>query len=104
MTVVMTKRAQAQIDHQFAYSVKNYGTKVAGRTFARLHGFIFETLASHPKIGRKARNGDHRECWVPRTPFLIIYQAGEATDVLTVLAVFHYAQDRDDFDPDGDTE
>jgi hypothetical protein len=37
---------------------------------------------------------DLYEVVIPRTPFIAIYRIDESAEVLTIVALFHYAQDR----------
>lgn len=47
-----------------------------------------------PRLGVYRAERDLYEVVIPRTPFIAIYRINEAADVLTVMALFHYAQDR----------
>lgn len=38
------------------------------------------------------------ESWIARTPFVVIYRVDDEAEVITVLALFHHAQDRAEFD------
>ncbi|MGE0260714.1 MAG: type II toxin-antitoxin system RelE/ParE family toxin [Alphaproteobacteria bacterium] len=48
-------------------------------------------LTEFPEMGRAGRLPGTRELPVPSLPYLIVYEAGG--DVVTVLAVFHFARD-----------
>ncbi len=99
MKVVFTVNAREDIERRFAYSVENFGTSTAERIFNRVDRFIHDTLAHFPRTGRPHPSGV-LETWVPRTPFFIIYRIDTAAGTLTVLAVFHHAQDRTSFTPE----
>ena len=45
-------------------------------------------------MGRPGRAPDTREWVVHGLPYLIVYRVDETKDELTVLAIFHGAQDR----------
>jgi plasmid stabilization system protein ParE len=100
MKVAFTPNAREDLNRRFAYTAENFGKSVADRIFRRLDAFIHGTLAHFPMTGRPHPSGNFFETWVPRTPFFLIYSVDTAADVLTVLAVFHHAQDRSAFDPD----
>jgi plasmid stabilization system protein ParE len=94
MRVVLSERAEAELEHHFAYGVEKFGTLVAERTFSRVRRFLLESLAAFPRLGVYRPERDIYEVVIPRTPFVAFYRVDELTDVLTVVALFHYAQDR----------
>ncbi len=57
-------------------------------------------LASHPRTARYVPEIDAYESWVSKTPFIVFFRLDGTADTLTVLAIFHHAQDRAAFDPD----
>jgi plasmid stabilization system protein ParE len=67
---------------------------VADRTFKRVRRFLFEALAAHPRTGVYRSGRDVYEIVIPRTRFVAFYRIDIAADLLTVVAVFHHAQDR----------
>jgi plasmid stabilization system protein ParE len=67
--------------------------------FARLDSFLFKFLADNPFAGRRIDEGEIYEAWIARTPFVVFYKVEPAVDTITVLALFHHAQDRASFDP-----
>lgn len=94
MKVRLSARVEAEIARHFDYGVDHYGQLAAERTFQRLDRFITRTLAEFPRIGTIRSGTGLHETWVPRTPFVLIYRVDETADSLTVLALFHHAQDR----------
>ena len=48
MKLIITPRAQAQIDHQIEYGTARYGRLTNERTFARVERFLIESLAVFP--------------------------------------------------------
>jgi plasmid stabilization system protein ParE len=98
MKVVFAAHARDDIQQRFAYSVEHFGQATAQKIFSRIDTFLHQTLAAFPMTGRLHTSGTMLETWVPRTPFFNIYRLD--ADTLTVLAVFHHAQDRSGFDPD----
>ena len=102
MKVVITPRAEADIANQHEWGRQRFGEVVADRTFDRLRGFIETSLADHPRTGKRLSVADLYEAWVPRTPFVVFYRVDIAADTVWVVAVFHHAQQRSDFDPGAD--
>ena len=102
MKVVFTPNARDDIDQRFEYTERNFGHPVAQKIFGRMDTFIHHTLANFPFTGSPHPSGV-LETWVPRTPFFVIYKIDQTADVLTVLAVFHHAQDRSSFKPTSET-
>ena len=100
MKIVLSARAEADIAMQLEYGVANFGHPVAERTFARVERFLFERLAEHPTTGRYIQERDIYEAWIVRTPFVILYRVNREVQTVTVLALFHHAQDRSGFDPE----
>jgi len=56
-------------------------------------------LSEHPSIGRPGRYAGTREWVVSRTPFLLVYRI--EADVVTILRLFHGAQERPGYDRAG---
>ena len=100
MKVIITPRAKAQIDHQFAYGVARHGARTAQRTFARVDGYMTRFLADFPLAGRRIAATGLIESPIARTPFIVIYPVEQAPDILRVVGFFHGSQDRADFTPD----
>ncbi len=101
MKVVFTDRARQQFERRLAYSFDRFGRRVAERTFAHVDRFIHNSIARHPDTsGNRHPVRDFYEAWVPRTPFFIIYRIDHVAEVVTVLAIYHHAQDRTTIDPD----
>lgn len=96
MKVVLTTHARDDLEQRVAYSIEHFGHGVARRIFKLVDSFINITLAHFPFTGRTHPSGI-LEIWVPGTPFFILYRVDKPTATLIVLAVFHHAQDRDDF-------
>ncbi|NJO34973.1 MAG: type II toxin-antitoxin system RelE/ParE family toxin [Rhodospirillales bacterium] len=97
MRIVLSARVEADIANQLQHSIDHFGTAVAERTFARLDTFLFKFLADYPLAGRPIEG--IYEAWVARTPFVVFYRVEPDKDIVTVLALFHHAQDRAGFDP-----
>jgi plasmid stabilization system protein ParE len=94
MRVVLSERVEAELAHHFAYGIEKFGRLVAERTFGRVRRFLLESLAAFPRVGVYRSGRDVYEVVIPRTPFIAFYRIDASADVLTVVALFHYAQDR----------
>jgi plasmid stabilization system protein ParE len=101
MRIVLSARVEADIAHQLSYSIAVHGRKTAEQTFARVDRFLNTFLSSYPRAGRKLPASDLYESWIARTPFIVIYRVDGEAGTITVLALFHHAQDRDEFGPAG---
>jgi plasmid stabilization system protein ParE len=94
MKVVFSRRAESELEHHFEYGVEKFGRRVAEQTFRRVRRFFRESLAAFPRLGVYRAEWGLYEVVIPRTPFIAIYRIDESAEVLTVVALFHYAQDR----------
>lgn|SRR6186997_735868 len=100
MKVVLSARVEADIANQLQHGINRFGQQVAERTFARVDTFLSKFLPAHPYSGRHLDEQGLYEVWIARTPFVIFYRVNAASDTVTVLALFHHAQDRTAFHPD----
>jgi plasmid stabilization system protein ParE len=94
MRIVLSARVEAELERHFLRGVEKFGRPVAERTFKRVRRFLFETLAAFPRIGVYRARLNVYEVVIPRTPFIAFYRVEQAVDAVTVVALFHYAQDR----------
>ena len=99
MKVIFGKSALRDLEERFDYSNQNFGPATTQVAFERLHTHVESVIAQYPRTGRLNRRGRFWEAWVPRTPFIVAYRIDEANRILTVLAIFHHAQDRSKFRP-----
>ena len=97
MKIVLSARVEADIARQLEYGVSHFGHAVAARTFARVETFLFEGLAAQPSAGKYIQERGIYEAWIVRTPFVIFYRVNAESETITVLALFHHAQDRSAF-------
>jgi plasmid stabilization system protein ParE len=97
MKVVLSARVEADIARQLEYGVSRFGPAVAARTFARVETFLFERLAAQPYAGKYIQERGIYEAWIVKTPFVIFYRVNAESEIVTVLALFHHAQDRSAF-------
>jgi plasmid stabilization system protein ParE len=100
MKVVLSARVEEDIARQLQFGIDRYGHTVAERTFARVEGFLFQFLAANPRSGKYLEDRGIYEVWIARTPFVVFYRVSAEEDTITVLALFHHAQDRKAFDPE----
>lgn len=95
MRIVLSERVEAELERHFSYGVEKFGRPVAERTFGRVRRFLFETLAAYPHTGVYRARQNVYEVVIPRTPFIAFYRIDQEVDAVTVVALFHYAQDRE---------
>jgi plasmid stabilization system protein ParE len=94
MRIVFSRRAEYELEHHFDYGVEKFGRRVAEQTFSRVRRFFRESLVAFPRLGVYRAGWDLYEVVIPRTPFIAIYRIDESAEVLTIVALFHYAQSR----------
>lgn len=99
MKVVYTATARRHISSQINYLIDQGAKRPAQRLRTRITAFIRNFLARHPRTGRPIPEHDCYESFIPRTPYVVVYRIDATTDTLTVLALFHTAQDRSRFVP-----
>ncbi|MGC2163568.1 MAG: type II toxin-antitoxin system RelE/ParE family toxin [Silvibacterium sp.] len=86
MKVLWTEPAFKQWEESFEY-IEAENAAAAYRIAERIVEAI-EMLAAHPYAGRVGRIAGMREFAVPRSPFIIAYQADQLAGILWVLAVY----------------
>ena len=104
MKLVITPRAQAQIEHQLSYGIERHGLATAQRTFSRVDKFLRGTVLAFPRTGSALPLPDLFESIIPRTPFVVIYRIEAGRDVVRIVGFFHNAQDRSGFAPSREDE
>jgi toxin ParE1/3/4 len=93
MKVIFDPRAVEDLEHIHDF--------IASDSSANAHAVVdrilssIEKLAEFPSMARAGQVEGTREWVVPCLPYVIVYRADDARDSLTVLAIFHGAQDRD---------
>ncbi|MEQ1714361.1 MAG: type II toxin-antitoxin system RelE/ParE family toxin [Hyphomicrobium sp.] len=100
MKLVITPRAQAQIDHQFAYGIERHGLKTAQRTFTRVETFLRDVVLTYPRTGAALPLANLYESIIPRTPFVVIYRVDDSIETVHIVGFFHHAQEREGFTPE----
>ena len=87
-------RARARADLRAIHSwIAKDSPETAARVVDRILRSV-ERLAQFPQMGRKGKVEGTREWPIPRLPYIVVYEIEEALNRLTVLAIFHSAQDR----------
>ena len=99
MKVVFTPTARRQIEAQLAYLVDRSATRAAERLRNRITSFVTGFLVRYPRASRFIAERSLFETWIPRTPYVVLYRVDDSAVTLTVLALFHRAQDRTTFTP-----
>lgn len=97
MKVVLSARVETELVQHFEYGIERFGRPVAERTFARVRRFLFQSLADYPFLGLRCPRPDLYERVIPKTPFVCFYQVDVGRSTVTVVAIFHQAQDREGF-------
>lgn len=100
MKVVLSARVEADIVAHLEYGIERHGRRTAQRTFARVDAFLHSFLPSYPRTGKHIAAAGIYESWIARTPFIVMYRIEPDETTITVLALFHHAQDRAAFDPE----
>ena len=99
MKVVYTATAQRHIAGQLTYLIDRGASGPAKRLRGRIRSFVTGFLARYPRASRSIPDRDLFETWIPDTPYVLLYRVDDANNTLTVLALFHAAQDRSKFVP-----
>ena len=98
MKVVYTDRFQTRLVREFEYGIERFGRIVAERTYNRVISQIERFLVGHPRTGAYVADIDAFHGWIPGTSFVVFYRVDPQSDTLTVLALLHQSQDRDDLE------
>jgi len=98
MRVLLSTRVETDIARQLQFGMDHFGTLIAERTFARVDRFLFQFLPAHPFTGKYLDDRQIYEVWIAKTPFVVFYRVNSENETITVLALFHHAQDRGAFD------
>ena len=102
MKIVLSPLARRQLASQIQYLVDQHAHRPAARLKRRVISYLNTHVAHFPKTGRAIPYRNTYETWIPRTPYVVIYRLDDRARTITVLALFHTAQDRTHFDPSSD--
>lgn len=100
MRIVFSARVEADLANQLEYGIERFGVRTAERVFQRVDAFLHSFLPLNPRTGRWIAEARLYEAWIANTPFIVFYRIDPDERTIIVLALFHYAQDRSDFEPD----
>jgi plasmid stabilization system protein ParE len=92
MNVVLSPEAAERLEAQIAYLRDVGAVAAAERLRTRVMQFLSRHLAKYPRTGRRLRERDLWEMWIPRTRLVVWYRI-ESERVL-VVTVWHTSQDR----------
>lgn len=93
MKVVVDPRAFEDLERIHAF-IAAARPVIADAVVDRILSSI-EKLGEFPAMARTGQVEGTREWVIPRLPYIAVYKVDVESDVLTVIAVFHGAQDRD---------
>ena len=88
MRIILSRRAEAEIEDKFEYGAERFGDAVAERTFSRVRHMIFQTIPAQPEAATYHADRDLFERVIPRTPFVVFYRYNARAEEITVLALF----------------
>ena len=97
MKIIYAPTAVRQIESQIAYLMDHHAAGAADRASRRITSFVADFLVRYPKSGRFIPEMKIYEMWIPRTKYVLLYRI-EDNDLLRILALFHAAQDRSEFE------
>jgi plasmid stabilization system protein ParE len=98
MRIILSLRADAEIEDKFNYGAERFGDSVAERTFSRVRHMIFQTIPAQPEAATYDEDRDLFERVIPHTPFVVIYRYDSDAKEITVLSLPGQSEDRDAFE------
>ena len=87
-----THEARTALDAQIDYLINQHAHSAAEALNLRVHTFVNTTLVHFPATGRFISQRNIWETWIPHTRLIVWYVFTDET--LTIVAVWHHAQDR----------
>jgi addiction module RelE/StbE family toxin len=93
MKLIIRESAYADLERIYAWIARDSPVN-AQSVVRRIDSAIEDKLTFFPFMGRRGKTPGTREWLVHGLPYVIVYKVDEAADELTVLAIFHGAQDR----------
>jgi toxin ParE1/3/4 len=93
MKIIIRESAYADLEKIYAWIAQD-SPRSAISVVRRIDDAIEEKLAFFPFMGRRGKASGTREWVVHGLPYVIVYRVDEELDELTVVAIFHGAQDR----------
>jgi len=98
MKIILSLRAEAEIEDKFEYGAERFGDAIAERTFTRVRHMIFQTIPAQPEAATYDEDRDLFERVIPHTPFVVIYRYNAQDEEITVLALFGQSENRNSFE------
>ncbi len=98
MKLVVTARAEIDIERLITFGRSKFGQAVADRTLDRIFHFLEHVLLPYPRTGQFDPILELHACWIPKTPFVVFYRIDYARESLVIVAMLHHAQDRTSID------
>ena len=86
MRIMLSRRAEAELEYKFEDGAARFGTAIAERTFSRVRHMIFQTIPAQPEAATYDEDRDLFECVIPHTPFVVFYRYDARAEEITVLA------------------
>ncbi len=93
MKLIIRESAYADLERIYGWIARDSIVN-AQSVVRRIDAAIEDKLVFFPFMGRRGKAAGTREWVVHGLPYVIIYRVDEVADELTVLAIFHGAQDR----------
>ena len=79
MRIILSLRAEAEIEDKFEYGAERFGDAVAEHTFSRVRHMIFQTIPAQPEAATYDEDRDLFERVIPHTPFVVILPLQQAS-------------------------
>lgn len=93
MRVVIRAQAADDLENIYRWIAKDNRSS-AVMVLNRLLDAIEMIIPAFPNIGRAGKIHSTREWVISGLPYIIVYTIDEARDVISIIGVFHGAQDR----------
>ena len=92
MNVVLSPEAVERLEAQIAYLRDVGAVAAAERLRTRVMQFLSRHLANYPRTGRRLKERDLWEMWIPRTRLVVWYRI--ESERILIVTVWHTSQDR----------
>jgi len=96
--VIYSARLEAELAHALDEGIRRFGFRTAEKTVRRIDHVLNVMLASRPRMGQFLPDKDVYKLVLSGTPFIAYYFLDGAKNEITVLALYHRAQQRDEFE------
>ena len=92
MKIVLSPEAAEALEAQIAFLRDAEAFDAAERLRVRVMRFLSNHLAQFPRTGRRLKDRDLWEMWIPRTRLVLWYRIEQ--ERIVVATVWHASQDR----------